>query len=41
MAERYGRLVEEHSICGCHVHIGLIDREIAVQVGAGYRRCSR
>ncbi|MFL6143780.1 MAG: glutamate--cysteine ligase [Labedaea sp.] len=32
MAQRYGRLVDEQSICGCHVHIGLPDRETAVQV---------
>jgi carboxylate-amine ligase len=38
MAQRYGRLVEEHSICGCHVHIGLSDRETAVQVSNHLRR---
>lgn len=32
MAERYGRLVEEQEVCGCHVHVGVADRETAVQV---------
>ncbi|MEV0355316.1 glutamate--cysteine ligase [Nocardia sp. NPDC050697] len=31
MAERFGVLAEQ-VICGCHVHIGVADRELAVQV---------
>jgi carboxylate-amine ligase len=38
MAAAYGRLVEEQNICGCHVHIGLPDRETAVQVSNHLRR---
>ncbi|HEV8561363.1 MAG TPA: glutamate--cysteine ligase [Actinophytocola sp.] len=33
MAEEFGLLVAEHGICGCHVHVGVADRETAVQVG--------
>ncbi len=32
MAERYGRLVEEQEVCGCHVHVGVADHETAVLV---------
>ncbi|WP_213573488.1 glutamate--cysteine ligase [Rhodococcus sp. USK13] len=32
MAERYGSLVSEHEVCGCHVHVAISDRETAVQV---------
>ncbi|MET8654195.1 carboxylate-amine ligase [Nocardia aurea] len=31
MAERFGLLAEQ-VICGCHVHVGLADRELAAQV---------
>ncbi|MBT2405019.1 MULTISPECIES: glutamate--cysteine ligase [unclassified Streptomyces] len=35
MAGEYGSLVAEHSaeVCGCHIHIGVPDRETAVQLG--------
>jgi carboxylate-amine ligase len=33
MADAFGPLVTEHGICGCHVHVGVADRETAVQVG--------
>ncbi|MFD4444824.1 glutamate--cysteine ligase [Nocardia sp. NPDC058519] len=32
MAERFGALVHEQAICGCHVHVDAPDRETAVQV---------
>ncbi|MEU5843812.1 glutamate--cysteine ligase [Rhodococcus sp. NPDC047139] len=32
MADRYGQLVDEQEVCGCHVHVGVADRETAVQV---------
>ncbi|WP_241384136.1 carboxylate-amine ligase [Rhodococcus sp. CH91] len=32
MADRYGRLVAEQEVCGCHVHVGVADPEIAIQV---------
>jgi glutamate---cysteine ligase / carboxylate-amine ligase len=33
MADEFGLLVTEHGLCGCHVHVGVADRETAVQVG--------
>jgi glutamate---cysteine ligase / carboxylate-amine ligase len=33
MAHEYGLLLTEHGVCGCHVHVGVADRETAVQVG--------
>lgn len=30
MAENYGQLAAEHQICGCHVHIGIGDREASI-----------
>ena len=32
MAEDYQQLAREHLICGCHVHIGINDRELAIDV---------
>ncbi|MGM1059049.1 carboxylate-amine ligase [Saccharothrix sp. Mg75] len=32
IAERYGPLVEQQCTCACHVHVGVPDREEAVQV---------
>jgi carboxylate-amine ligase len=32
MADRFGPLAREHLVCGCHVHVGVPDREMAVQV---------
>jgi carboxylate-amine ligase len=32
MAESYGKLVDEHLICGCHVHVGIGDREAAIAI---------
>ncbi|OLF18740.1 carboxylate-amine ligase [Actinophytocola xanthii] len=33
MVEEFGLLAVEHGVCGCHVHVGVPDRETAVQVG--------
>ncbi|WP_433797638.1 carboxylate-amine ligase [Actinoplanes sp. CA-252034] len=33
IAEHYGRIVDDPAVCGCHVHVGVPDRELAVQVG--------
>jgi glutamate---cysteine ligase / carboxylate-amine ligase len=33
MADEFGLLLTEHGLCGCHVHVGVADRETAVQVG--------
>jgi len=32
VVEIYARLAAEHVICGCHVHVGVDDRDLAVQV---------
>ncbi|MFT7841726.1 glutamate--cysteine ligase [Saccharothrix sp. BKS2] len=32
IARAFGQLADEQSICGCHVHVGVPDREVAVQV---------
>lgn len=32
MADRFGLLVRRYETCGCHVHVGVPDRETAVQV---------
>jgi carboxylate-amine ligase len=32
MAERFGAISQESGLCGCHVHVGVPDRETAVQV---------
>ncbi len=32
MADQYGLLVDESGLCGCHVHVGVPDRETGVQV---------
>jgi carboxylate-amine ligase len=32
MADRYGQLVREQAVCGCHVHVDVPDRQTAVQV---------
>jgi len=32
MAERFGAVADATPICGCHVHVGMPDRAIAVQV---------
>ncbi|MEU1591120.1 glutamate--cysteine ligase [Micromonospora sp. NPDC005710] len=32
MSRRYGPVAHDPAVCGCHVHVGLADRELAVQV---------
>lgn len=32
MAELYQQLAREHFICGCHVHVGIDDRELSIQI---------
>jgi carboxylate-amine ligase len=32
IARHYGLIVADPSVCGCHVHVGVADRELAVQV---------
>jgi glutamate---cysteine ligase / carboxylate-amine ligase len=32
VAATYARLADEHVICGCHVHVGVDDRDTAVEV---------
>ncbi|TDE14393.1 YbdK family carboxylate-amine ligase [Jiangella asiatica] len=32
MADHYGILVRESGLCGCHIHVGVADRENAVQL---------
>jgi glutamate---cysteine ligase / carboxylate-amine ligase len=32
MADRFGALARDPGVCGCHVHVGVPDRETAVQV---------
>ena len=32
VAERYARVAEEHLICGCHVHVGIEGRDVAIHV---------
>lgn len=32
MAERFGVLTVEQGVCGCHVHVAVPDRDVAVQV---------
>jgi carboxylate-amine ligase len=32
MARRYGAIAQDTAVCGCHVHVGVPDRETAVQV---------
>jgi carboxylate-amine ligase len=31
MAERFGAVARDQLVCGCHVHVGIADREVAVQ----------
>jgi carboxylate-amine ligase len=31
MAERFGQLARDQLVCGCHVHVGIKDRDVAVQ----------
>ncbi|WP_040838234.1 glutamate--cysteine ligase 2 [Nocardia brevicatena] len=33
IADNFGILAQEPGLCGCHVHVGVPDRETAVQVG--------
>ncbi|WP_040832145.1 glutamate--cysteine ligase 2 [Nocardia jiangxiensis] len=33
IADGFGMLAHEQGLCGCHVHVGVPDREIAIQVG--------
>ncbi|MGW0506867.1 carboxylate-amine ligase [Micromonospora sp. NPDC003241] len=33
MSRRFGPVAHDPAVCGCHVHVGLPDRELAVQVG--------
>lgn len=32
IGDRFGPVARQQSVCGCHVHIGVPDRELAVQV---------
>lgn len=32
MSRRFGPVAHDPAVCGCHVHVGLADRELAVQV---------
>lgn len=32
MAERFGAIADTPGLCGCHVHVGVCDRDLAVQV---------
>jgi len=32
IGERYGQIAREQAVCGCHVHVGVPDRETAVRV---------
>ncbi|CCH19830.1 Protein of unknown function [Micromonospora lupini str. Lupac 08] len=32
MSRRFGPVAHDPAVCGCHVHVGLPDRELAVQV---------
>lgn len=32
IAKTYARLADEHDICACHVHVGVQDRDTAIQV---------
>lgn len=32
IADRFGRLAHEQGLCGCHVHVAVPDREVALQV---------
>ncbi|WP_433294103.1 carboxylate-amine ligase [Actinoplanes sp. CA-030573] len=32
MVRRYGPIAEDPACCGCHVHVGVPDRELAVQI---------
>jgi carboxylate-amine ligase len=33
MGREFGMLAADHGVCGCHVHVGLADRETAILVG--------
>jgi carboxylate-amine ligase len=33
IAEHYGPIVRDPAVCGCHIHVGVADRELAVRVG--------
>ncbi|MFC7534127.1 glutamate--cysteine ligase [Actinoplanes sp. GCM10030250] len=33
IAEHYGPIVRDPAVCGCHVHVGVPDRETAVRIG--------
>jgi carboxylate-amine ligase len=37
MARRAGHLAGDPSVCGCHVHVGVPDRDTAVRVGTSLR----
>ncbi len=32
MAQDYGQLADEHLICGCHVHVGIGDRDASIAI---------
>lgn len=32
LARRYGRMALQHLICGCHIHVGVEDRDLVVQI---------
>ena len=33
IARHYGPIIESPAVCGCHVHVGVADRELAIRVG--------
>jgi carboxylate-amine ligase len=37
MAARYGQLAREQAVCGCHVHIGVPDKEAAIRISNHFR----
>ncbi len=32
VARDYARMADEHVVCGCHVHVGIDDRDVAIEV---------
>ncbi|WP_130513627.1 carboxylate-amine ligase [Krasilnikovia cinnamomea] len=37
IADHYGPIAHDPAVCGCHVHVGVPDRELAIQVCNGLR----
>jgi carboxylate-amine ligase len=40
LAQDFAQLAEEHLICGCHVHVGIGDREAGIQILNRARSCN-